>query len=72
MLVNPSKRMCNLCLVSPSLSFLKGVAKWKNLQDEVSYVLDCTAEAWWAHNPQVPGFRMDENGTLQFGKSDIT
>ena len=34
------------------------------MQDEVSYVLDCAAEAWWAHNPQVPGFRMDENGTL--------
>ena len=31
--------------------FLRGVAKWKNLQDEVSYVLDCAAEAWWAHNP---------------------
>ena len=27
----------------------------KNLQDEVSYVLVCAAEAWWAHNPQVPG-----------------
>ena len=34
-------------LVSPSLSFLKGVAKLKNLQDEVSYVLVCVAEAWW-------------------------
>ena len=41
--------------VSPSLIFLKGVAKLKNLQDEVSYVLVCAAEAWWAHNPQVPG-----------------
>ena len=35
-------------LVSPSLSFLKGVAKLKILQDEVSYVLVCEAEAWWA------------------------
>ena len=35
--------------------FLRGVAKLKNLQDEVSYVLVCAAEAWWAHNPQVPG-----------------
>ena len=26
----------------------------KNLQDEVSYVLVCVAEAWWAHNPQDP------------------
>ena len=34
-------------LVSPSLSFLKGVAKLKNLQAEVSYVLVCAAEAWW-------------------------
>ena len=41
--------------VSPSLIFLKGVAKLKNLQDEVSYVLVCAAEAWWTHNPQVPG-----------------
>ena len=42
------------------------------MQDEVSDVLDCAAEAWWAHNPQVLGFRTDENGTLRFGKSDIT
>ena len=41
--------------VSPSLIFLKGVAKLKNLQHEVSYVLVCTTEVWWAHNPQVPG-----------------
>ena len=27
--------------------FLRGVAKLKNLQDEVSYVLVCAAEAWW-------------------------
>ena len=33
--------------MSPSLSFLKGVAKLKNLQDDVSYILDCAAEAWW-------------------------
>ena len=33
--------------MSPSLSFLKGVAKLKNLQDEVPYVLVCVAEAWW-------------------------
>ena len=26
--------MCKLCLVSPSLSFLKGVAKLKKLPDE--------------------------------------
>ena len=41
--------------VSPSLIFLKGVVKSKNLQDKVSYVLGCAAEAWWAHNPQVLG-----------------
>ena len=34
-------------LVSPSLSFLKGVAKLKNLEVEESYVLVCAAEAWW-------------------------
>ena len=34
-------------LVSPTLPYLKGVAKLKNLQDEVSYVLVCAAEAWW-------------------------
>ena len=55
--------MCKLCLVSPSLSFLKGVAKLKNLQDEVSYVLVCAAEAWWAHNPQVPGSKPLEEQT---------
>ena len=41
--------------MSPSLIFLKGVVKSKNLQDEVSYVLVCAAETRWAHNPQVPG-----------------
>ena len=41
--------------MSPSLIFLKGVAKLKNLQDEVSYVLVYAAEAWWTHNPQVLG-----------------
>ena len=41
--------------MSPSLIFLKGIAKLKNLQDEVSYVLVCAVEAWWTHNPQVPG-----------------
>ena len=29
----------------------------KNLQDEVSYVLVCAAEAWWAHNLQVLGLK---------------
>ena len=29
----------------------------KNLQDEVSYVLVCAVEAWWAHNPQVLGLK---------------
>ena len=38
-LVSSSKRMCKLCLVSPSLYLFKGVAKLKNLQVEVSYVL---------------------------------
>ena len=46
-LVSSSRWRYMLSLVSPSLSFLKGVAKLKNLQDEVSYVLDCAAEAWW-------------------------
>ena len=41
-------------VVSPSLSFLKGVVTLKNLQDEVSYFLVYATEAWWAHNPQVP------------------
>ena len=44
-LVSSFKRMCKLCLVSPSLSFLKGVAKLKDLQDEVSYVLVIHLEA---------------------------
>ena len=34
-----------------------GVAKLKNLQDEVSYILVCAVEARWAHNPQVPGLK---------------
>ena len=34
-------------LVSPTLPYLKGVAKLKNLQDEVSYVLVYVVEAWW-------------------------
>ena len=34
-------------LVSPTLPYLKGVAKLRNLQNEVSYVRVCVAEAWW-------------------------
>ena len=49
------KKVQATLFVSPSLIFLKGVAKLKNLQDEVSYILVCAAEAWWAHNPQVTG-----------------
>ena len=55
-LVSSSGRRCKLpFFVSHSLIFLKGVAKLKNLQDKVSYVLVCAVEAWWAHNPQVLG-----------------
>ena len=50
-------------MVSPNLSFLKGVAKLKNLHDKVSYILVCAAEAWWAHNPQVLGSKPLEEQT---------
>ena len=50
-LVSSSKRMCKLFLCPLVYLFLRGVAKLKNLQDEVAYVLVCAAEAWWAHNP---------------------
>ena len=50
-------------MVSPTLSFLKGVAKLKDLRDEVSYVLVCAVEVWWAHNPQVLGSKPLEEQT---------
>ena len=50
-------------LLCPLVDFLKGVAKLKNLQDEVSYVLVCTVEAWWAHNPHVLGSKPLEEQT---------
>ena len=41
--------------MSPSLIFLKGVAKLKNLQHEVSYVLICVVEAWLCYlEEQIP------------------
>ena len=47
-LVRSSRRRCKLPYLCPLVYlFLRGVAKLKNLQDEVSYVLDYVAEAWW-------------------------
>ena len=55
-LVSSSRGRCKLPFLCPLADlFLREVAKLKNLQDEVSYVLVCAMEAWWAHNPWVPG-----------------
>ena len=55
-LVSSFARRCKLPFLCPLADlFLRRVAKLKNLQDEVSYVLVYEAKAWWAHNPQVLG-----------------